>query len=84
MRFGTRLLCGYACVKDGVAWLRAGGSGFQVFAPWKVPLFSERYGHRVPILRAFGWRLFALPSVEQEIIDFHEEAVFKAILGRKL
>lgn len=35
----------------------------QVKAPSYPMVFSERYGHKKPVLRVAGWRLFfALPS----------------------
>ena len=52
----------YANCRDGVFWLRLGSLGFSVNAPWRAPMFSERYGHRKPIAQLLGWRVFRLSS----------------------
>lgn len=35
------------------------GYGFQIKAPWNIPLFSERYGYRTKLPLGFGWRILA-------------------------
>lgn len=45
-----------------IYWFRLGatGPGLQLKGPRHRPLFSERYGHRKPILNLCGYRLFYL------------------------
>lgn len=47
----------------GIWWVRFFGRGYVIRAPWNPPLFSERYGHRLPIVILRGWRLsnFSVP-----------------------
>jgi hypothetical protein len=65
MKIGRRLLVWFEPRSDysvmGLWWFGKDGhavAGFQIIPPWCRPLFSERYGYRKPVLRAFGWRLF--------------------------
>lgn len=44
----------------GAGWLRVFGYGLSLKAPHCRPLFSERYGYKIPWLRLAGWRLFPL------------------------
>lgn len=50
---------------SGSFWLRLGGygPGISVLSPDVPVLFSERHGHRRPIIRWRGWRLFWLKRV---------------------
>ncbi len=36
------------------------GLVIQIKTPTDRPLFSERYGHKRPILKIFGYRVFVL------------------------
>jgi hypothetical protein len=45
---------------SGCGWVRVVGYGINWKSPHEPALFSERYGHRSPFLRLWGWRIFFL------------------------
>lgn len=46
----------------GIIGLWIGDNYFTIRAPWRAPLFSERYGYTPTVFRFFGWRILVRKS----------------------
>ncbi len=56
----TRRTYFWADTRAGVWSFRVHAYGLSLRSAWNTPMRAEFFGHRRPILRAFGWRLFLL------------------------